>query len=145
MMATLQIPDELVEAFINYTVGSNCIALDDEEAIIGLIVEFAKNTLGLLPCPFERPRQEHNVKIVPGTESYVECSCGASGALGIALTDAIEAWNKRSDDGICPWCGRDEYWKSWLPSQYVCSDCDGYGPEANTPEEALRLWKRIAD
>ena len=69
-MATLQIPDGLVEAFINYTVGSSGIALDDEDAIIELITTFAKNTLGLLPCPFERPGQEHNVKIIVGSEFY---------------------------------------------------------------------------
>ena len=53
----------------------------------------------LKPCPFCGGTDLHVVSVY-GTEYYVDCfTCTTCGPYGETYEEAIEAWNRRAEDG----------------------------------------------
>ena len=78
----------------------------------------------LKPCPFAKPGEVHHTRTITAVgESWVLCSCGASGPTFSGVDSerkAIEAWNTRAERTCHPVSkyGDDSPW-----AVMVCSEC----------------------
>lgn len=154
-MATLHIPNELIKTFINYVLSDDICGMTQDEinAVRNHIIEYTKELFTLKSCPFLHSiAGEHRVEINQQSESgewYAECSCGAE-TWDTMPVSVIDAWNKRTNTGICPWCGGDNdeegpytgHFDGKYQVECANEECHSYGPRADTKEKAERLWKR---
>lgn len=87
----------------------------------------------LKPCPFAKPGEVHHTRTITAVgESWVLCSCGASGPTFSGVDSerkAIEAWNTRAERtctvemindclGYCSECDEDVH-----KDERYCSNC----------------------
>jgi hypothetical protein len=158
-MPRLEIPETLMSEMLSLfrsATGLNAVVAGCEDAA-ALLEQFIENNTPL-PCPYCQCTEssEYIILAIPGYKCRRCDNCGACGPSVEYIDEAemsrsiTEEWNNHGGkSGACLWCGRNEPEEFEIAEivdskHYIwCNWCQASGPEAETPERAMKLWRQI--
>ena len=147
-MPRLEIPEESLSRYIKL-VNDTRIYWEGEYGLEFLEQFIEDNTP--LPCPHCQCTESSEYILRDSDYKCRRCDdCGACGPA-VGYIDGAEGrsitgeWNRREGEwGVCLWCGRNEPEEFEIDSKHHiwCDWCQASGPEADTPERAMELWRK---